>query len=241
MPALINLPQVKGGCVMVPTRDARLAEYSTNFNTRGVASPQTFDLSVQEMAQYTALHEAWMTSYNACKAEGGRSAALVASKDIAKSALLPVARELYAQIQNSLTVSDNNKLLMGVVIRKKQPTPMPPPALAPLLVLLSVTGTVGRYKASDASVQHGRRRPANAKGITILSFVGPSAPAANNPGWVLQGQQGRNIFEVDFGNEVPAGVGCWVTCMWYSPRGEYSPAAKPVQVYLPVGPVVETA
>jgi hypothetical protein len=226
---------------MVPTGDAKLAEYSSNFQARGVAQPADFDLSVQDMTRYTALHEPWMDSYNACKGKGGRSAALVAAKEAAKAALLPFARELYSRIQSSTNVADENKTLMNVTIRKTQPSPIPPPALAPLLTNVSVIGTVGRYRMTDAQFPLTRRRPKNARGATILSYAGQNPPPANDPGWKLEGQIGKAIFEVDFGNNVPPGTPCWVTCMWYSGRGQYSPAAKPVQVYLAVGPVTETA
>ena len=68
----------------VPTLDAPLAQYSTNFNTRGTAAPATFGLSAAQMTQYTTLHNAWMAAYNAAKADGSKSKALVMAKNDAK-------------------------------------------------------------------------------------------------------------------------------------------------------------
>jgi hypothetical protein len=224
----------------VPKTDARLAEFSTNFNTRGSADPAAFGLSVLQMAQYSALHEAWISAYRAA-AGGAKSKALVAAKDQAKAALLVVARELYALIQCSPSVSEANKALMGVTVRKNEPTPRNAPELSPMLSLLSVTGRVGFYKISDRAAPMTRRRPANAEGAVILSYAGANPPAVGEPGWKLEAQTGRTSFQVRFANDIAPGTPCWVVARWYSRRGQYSPACDPVQTYLQIGPVAEAA
>ena len=80
---------------------------------------------------------------------GHKSKSLVAAKDSAKAALLPYEGQLYAQIQSSLTVTDANKTLIGVKVRKTNPTPTPPPALSPKLTLLSVTGRTTKSQVED--------------------------------------------------------------------------------------------
>jgi hypothetical protein len=225
----------------VPTTDARLADWSTNFQARGSATPTVFSLTAAMMTQYTTLHDAWMAAYNAAKATGARSKALVIAKDDAKANLLPYARELYALIQASLTVTNENKTLIGVTVRNNQPSPMPPVAESPLLTLLSVVGRVGRYKLADRAFPLSRRKPANAEGAVILSATGATPPPAGDPGWKLEGQTGRNIFVVEFGADVAPGTTCWVTTMWYNRRGEYSPACPAVPTYLQVGPLQQAA
>jgi len=225
----------------VPTQDALLAEWSTNFDTRGTSAPADFGLSALQMTQYTSLHDTFISAYNAAKADGAKSKALVMAKDDAKSALLVYARELYGFIQSSLSVSNEDKTLIGVRVKDVEPSPTPPPALAPLLTLVSVTGRVARYKLADASAPSSRRRPINARGATILSYVGATPPASDDPGWKLEGQTGRTTAVVEFPSTVAPGTACWVTAVWYNARGEYSPAAPPVQTYLQAGPVAEAA
>jgi hypothetical protein len=182
-----------------------------------------------------------MAAYNAAKADGSRSKALVIAKNDAKNSLLVLARQLYAQVQVSATVSNENKTLIGVVVRDNVPTPVPPPALAPLVTLVSVTGRVARYKLADAQFPASRRKPLNAEGATILSYVGLTPPPTNDSGWKVEGQTGRTTFVVQFPNTVAPGTACWVTAVWYNRRGEYSPACAPVQTYLQIGPVSEAA
>jgi hypothetical protein len=225
----------------VPTVDGPLAEWSTNFFALGTAQPADFGLTAAQMTSYGTLHDAWMAAYNAAKADGSRSKALVIAKNDAKNSLLVLAREYYGQIQSSLAVTNENKTLIGVLVRKTEPTPVPPPTLAPLVTLVSVVGRVARYKLADATAPTSRRRPLNAEGATILSYVGATPPAADDSGWKIEGQTGRTTFTVEFSNTVAPGTACWVTVLWYNRRGEYSPACAPVQTYLQIGPVSEAA
>jgi hypothetical protein len=240
-------PTPGDGTMAVPTLDAPLAQYSTNFNTLGVAQPADFGLSAAQMTQYTTLHNSWMSAYNAAKVDGAKSKALVMAKNDAKAALLVYARELYSFIQASLTVSNENKTLIGVRVIDREPSPVPPPALAPLVTLVSVIGRVARYKLVDAQFPNSRRKPINAEGATILSFVGTNPPPvppsseSGGAGWKIEGQTGRTTFTVQFPDSVAPGTPCWVTVVWYNRRGEYSPACAPVQAYLQIGPVAEAA
>jgi hypothetical protein len=225
----------------IPTLDAPLAAYSTNFNARGSAAPGDFSLSVDQMAQYTTLHDNWMAAYNAAKPEGSRSRALVRAKNDAKALLLPYARELYGLIQASASVSHENKTLIGVTVIDRTSSPIAPPALAPLVTLISVTGRVAHYRLADATAPSNRRRPINAEGAMIRSFAGMTPPATDDAGWRVEGQTGRTTFSVTYPNSVAPGTPCWVTVVWYNRRGEYSPACAPVQAYLQAGPVALAA
>src|SRR5258706_3133730 len=100
----------------VPTLDAPLTEYGTNFQARGSAAPGDFSLSVGQMAQYTVLHDNWMAAYNAAKPEGAKSRALVRAKNDMKAILLPYLRQLYGIIKVSAAVTNENKTLIGVTI-----------------------------------------------------------------------------------------------------------------------------
>jgi len=223
----------------VPKKDSDLVNYSTNFNTLGVAHPTDFGLTAAQMTAYTPLHTAWINAYTACNVEGGKNPSLVAAKNSAKAALLPYARQLYAVVQSSLTVTDANKRLIGVTIRKTTPTPTPPPADSPKLSILSVVGRTVRCQVEDRAFPGTKRKPGNALGVTILSFAGATPPAAGDPNWKLEGQTGKTIFDVQFANDITPGTPCWVTALWYNRRGAYSPACEPLQTYLQIGPVAE--
>src|SRR5687768_5657613 len=122
----------------IPTKDSALAAWSTNADTRLTATPTAFGCTAAQATAYTALHDPFIAAYEAASAIGARLRSLVAAKDVAKANLLQYAREIYAFVQASLTVTDANKELLGVRIRKTEPTPVPPPQFAPKLDVLSV-------------------------------------------------------------------------------------------------------
>ncbi len=222
---------------MVPKTDAALATYSTNFLARGSSAPEDFNLTAPQMAQYAVLHDAFILSYNACRAEGLRSRGLVARKEHDKALLLRFARSLYALVQASQSVSLKNKTEIGVKVRPASPSPAPPPAHAPLVTLLAVSGRTARYKLADATAPSARRRPPAAQGAIILTHVGPNPPPADETGWGTRQLTGKTTFAVEFPNDVPPGMACWVVARWYNRRGQYSPASEPVRTYVQVGPL----
>ncbi len=225
----------------VPKLDAPLAEWSSNFQQRGNAQPEAFSLTAQMMAHYTILHNAFISAYNLSKAEGARSRALVQSKADHKAALAAYARELYHMVKASSAVTNENKTLIGVLVREAGGTPTPPPTQAPLVTVISVVGRVVSYKLVDREFPNSRRRPPNAAGAVVMSHVGATPPPIDSPMWKLEGQTGRNTFVVQFAQSVEPGTACWAVARWYSRRGQYSPACEPVQTYLQIGPVRQAA
>jgi hypothetical protein len=219
----------------VPTLDAALAQWSTNFNNLGTATPGDFGLSAPQMAIYTPLHTSYISAYDAAKVQGAKSKSLVIAKNDAKWALIPYARELYQMIQANSSVTNENKLLIGVAVRDTEPTPTPPPAQSPLLTVLSVNGRQVRLKLEDRLFTNTRRRPANAVGAAIFTFVGVTPPPIGAPGWSPEGQTGKTTVTVQFPDTVEPGTSCWLTAVWYNRRGEWSPQCEPVQTFLQIG------
>jgi hypothetical protein len=175
--------------------------------------------------------------------QGARCAqqGLDAGENDAKAALIPYARELYSIVKFSPTASNENKTLIGIHIDDAEPSPEPPPALPPALTIVSVIGRTVRCKIVDSSTPNARRRAINAKGATVLSYVGTTPPPASDPGWKLEGQTGKTTFNVQFPDDVAFGTPCWVIALWYNARGQYSPACQPVQTFLLTGTVAQAA
>lgn len=219
----------------VPKLDAPLAEFSTNFLARGSSAPQDFHLTVEQMDQYAILHEAFMSSYYACKAEGARCKSLCAAKDENKRRLQKYARSLYRIVQVWPDVSIANKVLMGVVIAKS-PSPIPKPQRAPILSVISVVGRQVQVQLADASAPTTRRRPIEAYGAIIVTFAGDNPPSPGDPRWSRCRQTGRTRLLIEFPTTVAPGTPCLIAARWYNRKGQYSPWSEPVMTYLQVGP-----
>ena len=225
----------------VPKTDAALAPYSTNFNARISGAPGDFSLSVAQAAKYTVLYNTWIAAYNACAPKGSKCEVLVAGKEAAKAQLLDYTRELYGIIRSSSAVSVEKKAAVGVKVDTTIAARTEPPVEAPMLSLLFVTGRTAQYMLTDAAAPTTKRRPANAFGATVMSYVGADPPPPGGRGWHLELQTGKTIFNIIFPNSVEPGTPCWVCARWYNRRGEFSATSQPVQTYLQVGPVAQPA
>lgn len=210
----------------VPTRDVLLVPYSTNWNTRIVASATTYGLSASQVTQFTGLYSPYLAAANAASAEGQKNKSLVAARNSAKASLLPYFRELYAFVQANRNVADSAKVDLGVVIRR-QPTPKPAPTTAPVITVLSVFGHSIRLRIREAGGTR-RGRPVNAAGCTLFSHVGETYPAAGSPEWTCEGNVTKDSIIVAVPDAIPAGSKIFFTAFWYTQRGLSSDACTPI-------------
>ncbi len=223
----------------IPTKDSALAAYSTNFNTRIVATPTDFGLTAAQATEYTGLHDLFIDAYDAANVPGSRSKSLVAAKDNAKKDLLDFARELYAFVQANTAVTDANKELLGVVVRKTQLTPVPVPEDTPKLEIVDRLGTVVKIKLHDGTGSR-RGRPVGVAGASVFSYIG-ATPPVDVHGWSFHGNTTKTLVDVDFPVATPAGTVVWFTAFWYNPRGQSGQGCAPVSALIAGGAMQQAA
>jgi hypothetical protein len=217
-----------------PTKDSLLAPYSTNFNSVLVASGvSTYHVTSGQVTQYTTLHTAYLNAWNAVLAARDQktfSSQLAATKNAAKAALLPFLRQIYKTVQADGTISDANKIALGVHIINNTPSPVPPPSEAPSIDILSTTGNTVRIRLHQADETQ-RGKPAGVSGAAIYSFVGATAPTEESE-WNFEGITGKTQQDVTF-TGAPAGAKVWFTAFWFNNRKQNGPAAAPVGCNIP--------
>jgi hypothetical protein len=165
---------------------------------------------------------------------GSRSKLLTSTKESDKAALLRIGRELYGYVQDSNSVSAANKLDVGVNPRNRLPSPVPPPATAPDIDVVSVAGNVATIRLHEAGQPHRRGKPAGVEGASVFSFVGPAAPTEESD-WQFEGLTGRTTAPVAFPAATPPGAKVWFTARWFNARKQNGPAATPVATNIPGG------
>jgi hypothetical protein len=220
----------------IPKKDSGLAAWSTNFKTRTTLVPADFDMVAADCTAYAAVHDPYIAALAAVNTVGARSKALVVEKDTKKRELLRLAREFYAKIQSSLTVSDANKTLVNIVVRNPEPTPVPVPATEPVLAVKSVNGRTVTITMRDAANAERRGKPPGVSGAAVFSHVGPTAPAAIEA-WKFEGNTGRTTVDVVFPASVAPGAQVWLTAFWFNPRKQSGPACTPVGTHVQFGGV----
>jgi hypothetical protein len=222
------------GTSFLPSTDAALLAWSLNFNTLINATPTAFGLTAAQATSYGALHTAYSTALAACD-KAIRTKSAVSTKNQAKVNLKANARLLANLVNGTSTVTNAQKLSLGLTVKSK-PSPVPVPSDAPGLDILSVNAWTVKIKLHDSSSSAKRGKPPGVTGASIFSFVGATPP--NDMGsWTFQGNTGLTKIDVAFANTNAPGTKVWITAFWFNGSKQSGPACAPVSTNLQGGSV----
>lgn len=224
-------------------KDSVLVGYMQNFTGQIVATPGAFGVLVPTATALDAATDAFIASYNAlitARANGVRSVTLTNDKNTKRDAMLLVAREVYGQVQDSLSVSDTQKLGLGITVKGQEPTPQPVPGTAPVIVVKKVDKRTVTLCFKDASDLERKGRPLATEGLTLFFAVGASAPNTAE-GWTFQGSTGKTTVDVVVPQSVADGAKVWFTAFWFNNRKQSGPLAAAVGTNIQGGSSVVTA
>jgi hypothetical protein len=195
----------------LPDRDTALLAWSLNFSSLITSTPTAYGLVAADATAFALLHTGYATALAACD-PGQRNKSAVATKNSAKASLKTSARLLANKINGTASVTDAQKLELGLTVRA-QPSPIPPPAFAPAVDLVSVVGRTVRIHIHDSQEANRRGRPVNVKGASVFSFVGAEPPAGPD-GWKAEGITNMTKVDIAFPESVAAGAQVWITAQW---------------------------
>jgi hypothetical protein len=98
---------------------------SAAFSTQITATPTAFGLVAAQATAYAALNDAYATAYLAAQDPSTRTKGQTAAKKTAKQNLIVMASNLAKIIQGTPTVTDQQKIDLGISVRAT-PTPIGP-------------------------------------------------------------------------------------------------------------------
>ena len=205
-----------------------------NFKDLITANPTSYGLVAGDATAHGTVHTSYATALEACDPPQ-RNKTATATKNAARTALKNAATLLANKIYGTATVTDAQKIELGIPPRSA-PSPIPPPASAPVLEIVSATGwtAVIRLRAVGGA---SRGKLPGTTGASIFSYVGAAAPT-DLASWKFEGSTGRvNRIEVAFEDTLAAGTKVWLTAFWFNGRKQSGPACAPVNVNLPGGSV----
>lgn len=203
-----------------------------NFSERITATPTAYGLDAADASSYATLHSSYSSGLAACD-PGERSKTLVAAKNAARSALKNSARLLAKRVEGTASVTAAQKIELGLNVRA-MPTPIPPPAHAPALDIVSVSGRTVRIRLHDSTGASRRGKPAGVAGATIFSYVGQTAPT-DPAEYKFEGNTTRTIIDVVFPDTVAPGAVVWLTAFWRNERDQSGPACAAISTNIQFG------
>ena len=100
-------------------KDANLVTSSNNFSTKITATPTAYGLVAAQASAYAALNTAWANAYREAAEPATRTSAKIAAKNDARTNLRANAAMLAAIIEATPTVTDEQKLDLGLPLHRR--------------------------------------------------------------------------------------------------------------------------
>jgi hypothetical protein len=229
------------GSTYLPSREADLLSFSLNFGTKITATPTVYGLTAAQATTYMGLHDAFASAMTVLEDPMARSPGNVALKNAAKQSLVENLRLLAGIVQAAPGTTNPMRVELRLSERHLEPTPIPAPAMSPLLIIASVVGyTVKVLLRAEADDTSHRGKPEGVDGATVLSYVG-AQPPADVSAWKLEGVTSRTSFDVSFPATLEPGTKVWLTAYWFSPSKHSGPACTPISTNLQGGALSQAA
>ena len=216
----------------LPNKDAALLAWAQNFSTLITLAPITYGLTAGQATSFAALLTSYSTALTACN-PGVRNKAAVLTKNTARTSLKTNARLLARIVEGQATVTNAQKATLGLNVRAT-PTPIPPPALAPQIDVISVVARTVKIRLHNTETAPRRGKPAGVKGAAVFSYVG-ATPPADLSGYKFEGNTTVTVVDIVFPDTVAAGATVWIIAMWFNERTQNGPAATPVNATIQYG------
>jgi hypothetical protein len=217
----------------LPTKDADLLSWSSNFSAKITATPTAFGLVATQATAFSSLQSAFSTALATATDPVTRTRATIAAKDAAKTPLKNMARDLARVINAYPAITNTQRIALGLNPRSGQISPINPPEECPVMEVISALGRTLKVKL-HAQDSNRRGKPDGVDGATVFSFVG-EAPPADIAAWKFEGSITKTVFDIEFPATVAAGSQVWLTAFWFNPRSQSGPACQPISAYIAGG------
>jgi hypothetical protein len=215
----------------MPAKQAEQVQWARNFSTLLNAAGANYGTTPAQAVAFSAVFGNAQLAFNQAQDPTTRTKAAVQLKNDTLKAMKAMAADLVSIIQGTSTVTNEQKVLLGITVRKDRPSPRPAPGTEPYLTVEQVKQRnvlIGLQGTKDK-----RSKAVGAVSANVFKYVGPTAPF-DIKDWTFVATTTKSQLEIPFG---PSATGdtVWITAFWVGSRGESGPASKPVSVNLPAG------
>lgn len=205
----------------LPSKDADLLTWATNFHTIGAANATDCGTIAGDWTTFNG----FLTSYSASLATATdpstRTPAAVTAKDNDKDFLVAESRSLARKIRGYAATSNDLLTSLGLTVPDKVPTRVAVPSTQPVLSIVSNSALTHQLRLRDATTPTSNAKPPGAK----LAAVFCAIPATGSPSpgdYKFVGLATKRFMSVvnDSGN---TGKTAYYKARWVNSRGEEGP------------------
>lgn len=210
-----------------PDRQADLATFVSQFSAKITLAPASYGLVAGQCSAFAALQASFCDFYEQSQDKNTRTPRVLEQKKQAQKAMLANLRQLVRIIEACPTVTNDQRVDLGLPVRDVTPSPAPVPSVAPKVDVLSVVGRRVKVRIHDSDPQSRMSKPTGVAGASLFSYVGTTPPGDVSE-WKFEGNVMRTIVTVEFPLSVPAFSQVYFTAFWFNRRGNSGPACMPV-------------
>lgn len=159
----------------LPSTDNELNVWASNFTTLIEATPTTYGLDTPAAVTMRTLYNDFAAALILAINPLTRSKVTVAAKDAEKAAMKSFIRSLAAIVQATISVSNENKIALGLPIHDAAPSPIPTPVTHPILGIAPTGPAIIVRRFADQLTPDSRAKPAGAAFLLVASKVSVTA------------------------------------------------------------------
>jgi len=219
--------------------DAEFKAFIENFLALITLNPTSYGLVAGDATALAVVESAFVDALSVALAPSTRTSVTVEQKNTARDACENAVRYLIGRIEFTPSVTDAQKLALGINVRKPA-TAIQPPDAEPVLVVKKVDNRTVTIRLMQPEGD-GRGKPENVYSAVVYSYVGPEPIPQDINLWKNEGVTTRTDFTINFPLSVPAFSKVWLTAAWQSPRLAAGPACEPISTFLGSGVVTQVA
>lgn len=159
----------------IPAKIADFSVWLLNFATLIAAAPTDYGLIAGDATAISAQNTAFQAAYLVSSTPATRTTATIATTNGARLAAEAVIRPYAMRINANQTVSDAQRVDLGLTVRTVVPTPVPPPTTSPVLVFQAATPLQHTLQFRDSLTPTSKAKPLNVIGLELFVAVGTVA------------------------------------------------------------------
>lgn len=162
----------------IPPKDADFRTFLNNFAALITATPAAYGLAAPDAVIIQAQADAFDGAYVTANSAETRTPAAIAAKDAIRAEAEATIRPYAQDIARSSAVSNELKVGLGLNLPNPTRPPIPPPVVAPQVLLDNATPGQHKLRYRDSSSPAGKAKPVGAIGVELYRTIG-IAPAVD--------------------------------------------------------------
>lgn len=210
----------------IPDSDADFDNWQQNFASYVAAHAAALGVSPGEATALQDSSDDWSLKYPNSRTANATAQSAREAKDHSRQSYEDFIRPMVGKMQSTVSVSDAQRLALGITVRSDTRTPVGPPTTKPV----ATVDTSQRLRHTIAFVDEltptSRAKPDGVQGCEIWTKIGNSAPAGPDDVKYLA-LDTRSPYLTEF-DAADAGKTAYYMLRWVSKRGEPGPWSQTV-------------